>query len=216
MRCVVFGIGSRYVHDVAETLSRLGWVVEAYVSNRSDSPLPEGLAPIFDVDSLPAELVSLPVVLPLGTPGNRLEALKEARAVGFTQFPAAVDPTAILAASVGVEHGVVINAGVVVAPRTRIARFAIVNRAASIGHSSVIDEYAFVGPGVVICGGVNVGRGAFVGAGAVVNPDVAVGANSVVGSGAVVTRDVPSRTMVVGNPARVVKEAIAGYRGKSV
>ncbi len=142
MRCVVFGIGSRYVHDVAETLSRLGWTVEAYVSNRTDSPLPEGLAPIFGVEALPDELTGLPVILPLGTPGNRLEALKEARALGFTRFPAAVDPTATLADSVDVEDGVVINAGVVVAPRTRIAGFAVVNRATSIGHGAVIDDPA--------------------------------------------------------------------------
>jgi len=216
MKCVVFGVGSRYVHDMAETLARLGWVVEAYVSNRSEGPLPEGLAPIIDVDSLPVGLTDLPVVLPFGTPGNRLQAMTEARTVGFTQFPPAVDPTAIIASSVAVEQGVVINAGVVIGSRVRIAAFALVNRAASIGHEAVVDEYAFVGPGVVLCGGVHIGRGTFVGAGAVVNPDIAIGDNSVVGSGAVVTRDVPSNTLVVGNPAQVAKEPIVGYQGQSV
>ena len=103
MNCVVFGVGSRYVHDLAETLSRLGWSVEAYISNRVDSPLPEGLAPIIDVDSLPVGLTDLPVVLPFSSPGNRLQAMTEARIAGFTQFPPVVDPTAIMAGSVAVE-----------------------------------------------------------------------------------------------------------------
>jgi maltose O-acetyltransferase len=36
-------------------------------------------------------------------------------------------------------------------------------------------------------------------------PGVAIGHDSVIGAGSVVTRDVPSRSVAVGNPARVVK-----------
>lgn len=46
----------------------------------------------------------------------------------------------------------------------------------------------------------------WIGGGAIVLPGVTVGQNSVVGAGAVVTRDVPANVVVVGNPARVVKE----------
>ena len=38
-----------------------------------------------------------------------------------------------------------------------------------------------------------------------------IGANSVVGAGTVVIKDVPDNTVVVGNPARVIKEGIQGY-----
>ena len=60
--------------------------------------------------------------------------------------------------------------------------------------------------------GVTVGEGAYVGAGAVLLPKVRIGSNAVIGAGAVVTRDVASRTMGAGHPARVIREAIAGYR----
>jgi maltose O-acetyltransferase len=46
---------------------------------------------------------------------------------------------------------------------------------------------------------------AWLGGGAIVLPGVTVGAGAVVAAGAVVTRDVPSRTVVAGNPARVVR-----------
>lgn len=46
----------------------------------------------------------------------------------------------------------------------------------------------------------------WVGSGAIVLPGVTIGANSVVAAGAIVTKDVPTRVVVAGNPARVVKE----------
>lgn len=52
---------------------------------------------------------------------------------------------------------------------------------------------------------VRIERGAFLGIGAVVLMGVTVGEHAFVGAGAVVTKDVPPRTVVVGNPARVVR-----------
>ncbi len=46
----------------------------------------------------------------------------------------------------------------------------------------------------------------WIGGGAILLPGVRVGQNSVVGAGAVVSRNVPTNTVVVGNPARVIRE----------
>ena len=46
----------------------------------------------------------------------------------------------------------------------------------------------------------------WVGGGAIILPGVTIGRNAVVGAGAVVSRDVPSSTVVVGSPARVIRE----------
>jgi acetyltransferase-like isoleucine patch superfamily enzyme len=47
--------------------------------------------------------------------------------------------------------------------------------------------------------------GAWIGARAIILPGVTIGRNAVVGAGSVVTRDVPEFSVVVGNPARVLK-----------
>ena len=51
-----------------------------------------------------------------------------------------------------------------------------------------------------------IGNNVWIGGGAIVLPGVTVGENSVIGAGAVVTRDVPANVVVVGNPARVVRD----------
>lgn len=52
---------------------------------------------------------------------------------------------------------------------------------------------------------ITIGRNVWVAGGAILCPGVTLGNNAVVGAGAVVTKDVPANTLVVGNPAQVVK-----------
>ncbi|MGD0166871.1 MAG: acyltransferase [Gaiellaceae bacterium] len=52
-------------------------------------------------------------------------------------------------------------------------------------------------------------RGARVGGGAVLCPGVEIGEEAFVGAGSVVTKDVPPRTVVVGNPARRLRDVPA-------
>ena len=49
-------------------------------------------------------------------------------------------------------------------------------------------------------------RAARVGGGSILCPGITVGENAVVGAGSVVVQDVPDRSIVIGNPARVVGE----------
>lgn len=49
-------------------------------------------------------------------------------------------------------------------------------------------------------------EGAWVGARSIILKGVTIGAGAVVGMGSVVTKDVPPRTVVAGNPARIIRE----------
>jgi acetyltransferase-like isoleucine patch superfamily enzyme len=60
-------------------------------------------------------------------------------------------------------------------------------------------------PTIDLVAPITVGDNVFIGFGAVVLPGVTVGDNVVIGAGAVVTRDIPSDSIAVGVPARVVK-----------
>lgn len=53
---------------------------------------------------------------------------------------------------------------------------------------------------------VTIGDNVWVGGNVTINPGVNIGDNVVIGSGSVVTRDIPSNTVAVGNPCRVIRE----------
>ena len=86
---------------------------------------------------------------------------------------------------------------------------------------STLEEDVFIAPCVVttndnfmgrtdrrreLMRGPTIRRGARIGGGAILCPAVEIGEEAFVGAGAVVTKDVPPRTVVVGSPARVLRE----------
>ena len=53
---------------------------------------------------------------------------------------------------------------------------------------------------------IHISQGSWIGANAVVLPGVRIGKNAVVAAGSVVTKNVPDYAVVVGNPARIVRQ----------
>lgn len=60
---------------------------------------------------------------------------------------------------------------------------------------------------------VRVGERCFIGARSIILPGVVIGDEVVVAAGAVVTKDVPSNSLVVGNPGKVIKSVSTGKLG---
>ncbi len=85
---------------------------------------------------------------------------------------------------------------------------------------SVLEDFAWLGPNVVLTNakyplspgakknlkGPIIRKGAKIGANSTILPGVVIGQNALVGAGSVVTKDVPDNGVVVGNPARLVKD----------
>jgi hypothetical protein len=118
MDCVIYGVGSPYVHEVDEILIRLGWPVRPYVVNMETNYRPAGLSPLVDMAGLDSATLGLAVVFALTTPGHRQTLEAEARAKGFTIFPAVVDPTTVVAGSATMGEGAVVNSNGSVGPGT--------------------------------------------------------------------------------------------------
>ncbi|ACK70762.1 transferase hexapeptide repeat containing protein [Gloeothece citriformis PCC 7424] len=73
------------------------------------------------------------------------------------------------------------------------------------GQVTRLEEYVTVGHRAVIHAA-HIERGSLIGIGAVILDGVRVGAGSIIGAGCIVTKDVPERSLMVGVPARRVRE----------
>jgi acetyltransferase-like isoleucine patch superfamily enzyme len=122
---------------------------------------------------------------------------------------------------VTVGEDVVIGRGSLVENDSTIGARTKVQAMAYITARSVLEDDVFIAPCVVTTDdnymgrterrfaekrGPTIRRGARIGGGAVLCPGVEIGEEAFVGAGAVVTKDVPPRAVVVGNPARQLRE----------
>lgn len=126
------------------------------------------------------------------------------RSNGF--LPVSVIHSGVDLSYVTLGDGVFIHQGVDIGSNVAIGNGVSIKIAATISHDTVVDEYAFVGPKSLLCGHVLVGRGAYIGAGAIVKERVTIGEGAVVGAGAVVVKDVEPWTVVIGSPAKKLRD----------
>jgi len=114
--------------------------------------------------------------------------------------------TAFVAENAVVQPGCQILAQSAVCVEAVLGRACVINTAASVDHECHLGDGVHIGPGAHLAGLVKVENFATVYSGAVVIPGIRIGEGAVVGAGAVVIEDVPPGTVVVGNPARIIKE----------
>jgi acetyltransferase-like isoleucine patch superfamily enzyme len=116
---------------------------------------------------------------------------------------------------------VVIGRGALVENDTTVGAETKIQALAYVTAYSTVEEKVFIAPGVITTNddfmgrterrhalrrGPTIRRGARVGGGAVLCPGVEIGEEAFVGAGAVVVDDVPPRVVVVGNPARALRD----------
>ena len=124
---------------------------------------------------------------------------------GRERFISVQHPSAVVDKRAEIGHAVQIMAGCVVQSYVTIGDFVMLGTGAQVSHDSSVGHWSFLAPGSVVVGGVKIGENVFVGANATILPNVTLGDNSIIGAGAVVVHNVAPNTIVVGNPARVLR-----------
>jgi|TARA_B110000263_G_scaffold190911_1_gene168735 acetyltransferase EpsM len=115
------------------------------------------------------------------------------------------------------EHSIIdstaeVGWGLQAMPGSLLHSYSKLGNACILNSNSTIDHDCIVGNGVhimgsaAIAGRVEIGDYVSIGTNATVLPDIKIGDGAYVGAGAVVNKDVKKNTIVIGSPAKVLKE----------
>lgn len=122
----------------------------------------------------------------LGIADNKVETVEDLRKRGVTIG----EGTRIYGANIDGGHGNLITIG----------KNCIISQATILSH----DASTHIAMGYSRVAKVKIGDEVFVGLSAVVLPGVTIGDRVIIGAGAVVSKDIPSNSVVVGNPAKII------------
>ena len=115
----------------------------------------------------------------------------------------------------------IIGRGVTVENYVKIGKRCKLESECYITAYSELEDYVFIAPGVVTSNdnflgrteerckhfkGITVKKGGRIGANAIILPGKIIGEDALIAAGSVVTKDVPPRKIVMGSPARVIRE----------
>ena len=124
----------------------------------------------------------------------------------FVASNAVVMGQVLIASGVSIWYGAVVRGDIErieIGDRTNIQDGAILH--GDPGKPTILEDHITVGHRAVIHSA-HIERGSLIGIGAVVLDGVRVGAGSIVGAGAVVSKDVPPLSLVVGVPAKRLRD----------
>ncbi len=198
MKHYIYGAGG-HGKVVLDAMQVAGIICDGFVDD-------SGVAKWMDLDVLTLSSLDLSkqthLHLAIGSCKVREAIVNKLAAVSYFSV---IHPAASIAKTAEIGLGTLIAAQAVVAPDAQVGSHCIINHSAVVDHDCIVGDYSHIAPQSSLGGATKIGKGVLIGAGAVVMPGITVEDYAVIGAGAVVTKNVSAGTVVVGNPAKKMK-----------
>ena len=124
--------------------------------------------------------------------------------LGFS-LPPITAKSAVIMQNVSIGDGTYIGEQVYVGPDVKIGVMDIINTGSIVEHDSQIGDFVHLSINSTLAGNTRVGNGTFIGMGANVSNGITIGENVTVAAGTIVRKYTESRSLIYGNPARIIK-----------
>lgn len=126
-----------------------------------------------------------------------------------TKYATLIHPSAIIPKGFcKIGSGVLMAPLSQLSPDTTIEDNCILLANSFVGHDSILKKFAHIATNAVVGANVSVGRACHIGSNATIREKITIGDFSLVGAGAVVLNDVEENSIVVGNPAKLLRTKI--------
>ncbi len=142
----------------------------------------------------------------IGNPLLRYRLCNKFKTIGG-KFVSSISPLAQIGNyEVKIVNGCNVLANAIFSNSTSLGKGCLIYYNVLIAHDCIVGDFVELSPGVTLLGNVQVGSFTQIGANSTVLPKVKIGKNVIVGAGSVVTKDIPDNCMVMGTPAKIIKE----------
>ena len=125
-----------------------------------------------------------------------------------TRFASIVDRRAVVASDAKIGVNTMILANVFLGPGVTIGNHCVILPNSVVAHESSVGDYTMIGSNVTISGGCTIEQNCYIGSGTRIREKIKVGQKSLLGLGSCLIRDVKDHSVMVGNPARLLRETI--------
>lgn len=142
----------------------------------------------------------------IGNPNLRFKIYKSFKKIGGNLVSTISPNSDIGHFGNSIDQGNNITSGVIITNDVTLGKGVLVNLNSTIGHDCNIGDFVEICPNVNISGNCNIGDFTFIGTSATILPNLNIGKKAIIGAGAVVTKDVPDNVLVMGIPAKIIKE----------
>jgi sugar O-acyltransferase (sialic acid O-acetyltransferase NeuD family) len=117
-----------------------------------------------------------------------------------------IDPSTFVSRTATIGKGCVIYPNCYIGLNAKVGDYVFALSGSCINHDDVIEDRTVFASGVTLAGSVHVEADCYLGQSCTVRQFTHVGCGSLIGMGAVVIREVPPNSVMVGNPARRLRD----------
>lgn len=167
-----------------------------------------------NIEIYPFEVVSklykdgeIEICIAQGEPNSKKQIRKKLEKNGYA-LATLISPTLHLPSSTKLGRGIVIKSGVSIGSDVIIGDNVSILANSNIGHDTILGDNCQIAPLVSISGNCVIGKDTYIGTQAAIMEKTLVGNGVIISMGACVFNDIPDGLIVMGNPARFVKNNI--------
>lgn len=145
-------------------------------------------------------------IVAVNDPRTRRSVVARMSAGDEPSWTTLVHPDVRLHKSVRLGVGCMFLGGCQLTTNIRLGDHCIINRSSHIGHDCSVGDFVSMNPLACAAGRVQIGHGCELGSACSIKQLVSIGNGTTIGMGAVVVKPAAGNRVMVGNPARVLKE----------